>query len=282
MKQFFSSALLIIMIYLCNACHTPPKDKSMEVPESGELCFKADSSSEYLQFVIDHGKVKGRLLNTKEDEILVKSFSGELVPESSRSTYRSIEVTVSYADASDDKTWVIWLQKDGVNIKFDDEYLHYTKISNDEFSKLYNSLNETILTYKSTGFIVPKGEPLCYQSVSANANKRTTVREFFQLWNKDGKLKGRGAGYDEGGTIWDFDLHGTLEGTEMKVTVNYRAKGEAQHTVSETWRIDPKENRIYIKEYPRTVLSSNEYVNTGNEGFLNFVHSYFEKEDLVR
>lgn len=162
------------------------------------------------------------------------------------------------------------------------EFTHYAKVPCDTMDAIFNRLDETILTYKSTGFKLPKGEPVCYQSVSVNAYKRNDVYEYFQLWNKDGKIKGRGAGYSLGDPVWDFDFHGSIENNTMNITINYRKKGEESHSALEKWTIDPKENRIYIKDFKQSVMSTREYTTTGNEAFYNFVHSYFSKKDLVR
>lgn len=271
--------LFMLMSFLFCGCHQATEPKPITIPEKGELCFKADSSPEYLQLLIDHGKVEGRLLNLTENEVLVKRFISDIEPGTENSGYRSMNVDVSYADVSESKTWVILPEEDGLMIKFDNDYLHYTMIPNDSMANFYNRLYETILTYKSTGFKLPKGEAVCYRSVSS-ANGSYLI-EFFQLWNTNGKLKGRGAGQIYG-ELWDFDFHGTMEKNKMNVTVNYRKQGEAPRSVMETWTFDPKDKRIYIKNFPGTVLGAREYVVRDNDDFLTFVHSYFEKEERVR
>jgi hypothetical protein len=277
------ASLLMLCLCFLWACNHRGEKKSISVPESGEFCYKADSGQEYIQIRIDQGKVEGKLLNTAANEILIKSFSGHIVAGNEQGTPATLQVDVSYADGSDEQTWLLWFEENGLRIKYDAgamELTHYASIPNKEFATLFESLNETILTYKSTGFRLPKGKPLCYQAIRTASG--SYLLEYFQLWNTDGKIKGRGAGYYAGEPAWDFDFHGKQVKNTMKLTINYRKHGEEQHSVLETWTIDPKDQRIYIKSYPHSVLAKPEYVKADNEDFLNFVNSYFTKEDRVR
>lgn len=265
------------------ACHRPGH-LSVPAPESGEFCYKTDSSSpEYLQLTIHDGKVEGRLLNMSENAVLIKTFSGTIVHDSDPTGPSTLQVNVSYADVSSDKTWVIWFEKEGVRVKYDAnamEFTPYISMPNEDFSMIFGQLNETILSYKSTGFRLPKGTPVCYEAVRpANGSY---LSEYFQLWITNGKVKGRGAGYYLGEPVWDFDFHGKLIKKTMMLTVNYRKQGEVPHSVLETWTMDPESKRIFIKNNSPSVLSAGEYVETKCENFLNFVHSYFKKEDRVR
>jgi len=264
------------------SCHAPERP-SLPAPERGEFCYKIDSGAEYLQIKTDHGKIEGRIINTAEDEKLFQDFTGSSTAGNEANTATELQVAVSFADGVTDQNWLAWYEDGGLRLKYDPhavEFTHYKSIPCDSIQHLVQRLQETILSYKSTGFRLPKGEPVCYRSVSSAHG--SYLIEYFQLWNTDGKIKGRGAGYYAGDPVWDFDFHGTLTGTKLQATVNYRKTGEEQHSVIETWMLDPKSNRIKIRNFPKTVMGAGEYVNVDNADFLNFVHSYFEKGERVR
>lgn len=276
-----SFILLTPMCFLWS-CHAPERP-SLPAPERGEFCYKIDSGTEYLQIKTDHGKIEGRIINTAEDEKLFQDFTGSSTAGNEANTATELQVAVSFADGVTDQNWLAWYEDGGLRLKYDPhavEFTHYKSIPCDSIQRLVQRLQETILSYKSTGFRLPKGEPVCYRSVSSAHG--SYLIEYFQLWNTDGKIKGRGAGYYAGDPVWDFDFHGTLTGTKLQVTVNYRKTGEEQHSVIETWTLDPKSNRIKIRNFPKTVMGAGEYVNVDNADFLNFVHSYFEKGERVR
>lgn len=264
------------------ACHQS-EATSVAAPDSGEFCYKAPHGKEYIRLNIKGTEVDGYLINTSENQPLIRDFTGSLKPGSDAETGSELQVTLSHADARVDQTWHLSFEENGLRVKYDvnaREYTSYKTIPCDSIRAVFNRLNETILSYKSTGFRLPKGEPLCYQSVKPA--KGSYLLEFFQIWITDGKVKGRGAGYYSGDPVWDFDFHGSLEKNTLKVTVNYRKTGEEPHSVMETWTLDPKEQRIYVKNYPRSVLSTCEYVQAENKDFLNFVHSYFGKAERER
>lgn len=277
------ASLLILSLCFLWSCHNSGENKSVPAPESGEFCYKATKGHEYIRLSVNQGEVKGMLINRVENQPLIRDFSGKLVPEKDETNSSRMQVNVSYADVSVDQTWRVDFQKNGLQIKYDlnaREFSSYKAVPCDNVSAEISRLQKTVLSYKSTGFVLPKGEPLCYEATRpANGSY---LLEYFQLWILDGKVKGRGAGYYTGSPVWDFDFHGSLEKNTMLVTVNYRETGEEPHSVMEKWTIDPKEQRIYIKSYPNSVLASREYVQVENKDFLNFVYSYFRKEDRVR
>lgn len=283
--KFIRHMLLILTAALCSlsACNHSGENKSIPAPGSGEFCYKMDSGAEYLQIKLAQGKIEGRIINTAEHEKLFQDFTGSSTTGKEANDATELRVAVSFADGVSDQSWLAWYEEGGLRLKYDPhavEFTHYKSIPCDSIQRLVQNLQETILSYKSNGFRLPKGEPVCYRSVSPAHG--TYLIEYFQLWNTDGKIKGRGAGYYAGDPVWDFDFHGTLAGTKLQATVNYRKTGEEQHSVIETWTLDPKSDRIYIRNFPKTVMGAREYVNVDNADFLNFVHSYFEKKDLVR
>ncbi len=274
---------LILFLCLLWSCHNSGENTSVPSPESGEFCYKALKGNEYIRMSVNHGEVKGMLINRVENQPLIRDFSGKLVPEKDETNSSRMQVNLSYADVSVDQTWRVDFQKNGLQIKYDlnaRESSSYKVVSCDHVSAEISRLQKTVLSYKSIGFVLPKGEPICYEATRpANGSY---LLEYFQLWILDGKVKGRGAGYYTGSPVWDFDFHGSLEKNMMHVTVNYRETGEEPHSVMEKWTIAPKEQRIYIKSYPNSVLASREYVQVENKDFLNFVYSYFTKADRVR
>jgi hypothetical protein len=274
---------LILSLSLLWSCHTSEEYKSVPAPESGEFCYKALKGNEYIRLSVNHGEVNGMLINRVENQPLIRDLSGKLVPDKDETNSSRIQVNLSYADVSVDQTWLADFQKDGLQVKYDvnaRKFTSYKAVPCDSVSTEIQRLQETVLNYKNTSFILPKGEPLCYEATRpANGSY---LLEYFQLWIIGGKVKGRGAGYYTGSPVWDFDFHGSLEKNAMLVTINYRETGEKPHSVMEKWTIDPKEQRIYIKSYPNSVLATREYVQVENKDFLNFVYSYFTKEDRVR
>lgn len=275
--------LILPLCLLCGACRQNEASSFIVAPESGELCYRSHNGTEYIQLRLNHDTVEGLLLNTTENQVLIRSFTGLITPNDGEHKETRMQVSLTHADVSVDQTWRAGFEKDGIRMKYDanaHKYTPYIHISCDSVRKVLKGLERTILSYKSTGFIVPEGEPLCYEAVRpANGSY---LLEYFQLWIVDSKVKGRGAGYYTGSPVWDFDFHGSLEKNTMHVTVNYRETGENAHTVMETWMMDPKTQRILIKSYPNSVLATREYVPADNKDFLNFVHSYFPKQDRVR
>lgn len=277
-------SLLIPVFCLLWACRTGNEQTFLPAPESGEFCYTSRNRTEYIRLSVKHDTVEGMLLNKSENQVLIRNFTGTIIPKDDEHNDTRMQINLSHADVSVDQTWRVGFEKEGIRVKYDvnaREYASYSSVPCDSVSQVFRRLEKTILSYKSTGFIVPEGEPLCYEA--ARPANGSYLLEYFQLWILDGKVKGRGAGYYTGSPTWDFDFHGNLDkNNTMRVTINYRETGENARTVMETWILDPKTQRIFIKSYPNSVLATREYVPAENKDFLNFVHSYFTKEDRVR
>ncbi len=185
-----------------------------------------------------------------------------------------MRVTLLQAGVSVDQSWHVGFEEDGIRIKYDihaPEFTSYTPIHRDSFAHLFQRFQPMLRGDKNKNFIVPKGEPLCYCSI--RNPKWIYMMEFFQLWILDGgEIKGRGAGYDAATPWWNFEFYGTLDKDTIQVTIHHRSWDEKLRIVKETWTFDPKKQKIFIKNYPDTVLGVWEYEKIEYKGLIR---SYF-------
>lgn len=246
-------------------------NQSIPTPESGEFCYQSPNGEQYIRLNLNKGEVKGTLINLSEDKPLVRDFTGSIVPGDNENAGTHMHVTLSQAGVSVDQSWHVVFEEDGIRIKYDihaPEFTSYTPFHRDSFAHLSQRFQPMLHGEKNKDFIVPKGEPLCFDSI--RNPKWIYMKELMQFWILDGgEVKGRGAGFDAASPWWNFEFYGTLDKGILNVKVHrLDALNSNLRIMNETWTIDLEKRKIYIKNHPNTLLSVWEYDQIENKGLI--------------
>lgn len=248
-------------------------DKLM-LPEKS--CFKSNFSEEYIQLEFnENGEIKGQLLNREKSKRWIQGFTGNVICDVDvAQNIFAIKVNIAYQDAIATKIWLIDLDKNTMSLREskNSSKLNYNSIGCDSMTRVLRYFNTNILGQQTNKIALLESDPTCYKFVPANPNKGNYYYEFFQLWNEDGRITGRGIGYFTGDAGWTFNFTGNQTSpTTLKVSVDLKKKKNKTITISETWVIDPQKHTIKVNS-PNKDRNQLLYEATECENFINFAH----------
>ena len=255
--------------YSCNSA----KDKENNAPQNGELYFKLDNEEvqEYLHMSFNDGKIEGKIFTTEDfaGEVFY-SFKGDLTQDS------ILKVKVHYSTDDVVENWIVHFEKNKISLKNSlgrTEMFSYLAVASDQMpdATKYESVEDVRSAEEGEGHENPA--TICYESLYPKGNRHIVIREYIQLWNINGSITGRGAGFSEGDPEWSFDFTGSqVNDTIIEVKANYTQEGVAPFSTSETWIVDMEKGSLHLKEIiPASLRSIGTWLTFSNRLKVDFL-----------
>lgn len=248
--QKLSHRVLIycIIVSLFQACSPSPSIAEKGFPKNGTWYLQRNNSkSEYIQLEFKNGKLEGNFF--MEEEYYGKvyyTFKGQVLSDT------VLQTLMAYSTDDIDRDWLIHKNGKTVSIKniLDrTETNFYTLIDSNAMPPLSNYSSVADIEKEDNEEELQDSPTECFYSYYPSGNKRTVFREYIQLWNEDGVITGKGAGYSEGDPEWSFTFSGTLTNdTILELNANYKQDGKSPFSTSEIWVLDLNKGFIRIKQ----------------------------------
>lgn len=240
-----------IILYLTAACSPKNEKQSDELPGQGSLYLSTNGSGtpEFVKLNFNGKKITGKVYKEQDQNKWYNSFGGEVISDS------LIQVHVAFQDAELLENWVLENNRKTITIKN-----MMGRASPVIYSKIQASEMPDTTLYIFAGDVDPSSErgsgdtvfnapSFCFYTYSPSGlNRRITYREYVQMWQKNNRIFGWGAGSAEGFKDWRFIFEAKNKNdTLLDVNVIYKLSEGNELHCAEKWRLTSTRESLNIR-----------------------------------
>lgn len=251
----FSAMLSVVFFSIFMSCTYVSDNDRLLYPQEGVQCYQTNEKEgvSHLKLSISEREVKGILLFY--DEVsgnIYYDFSGEVINDS------LYNINIHYLSDKIEQQWTLKINADHLEISgisLADTKLEFSALPCDKFPdiSLYYSMED--IEKDNEGEAYENPELNCFYMYYPSGAKRTMIREYIQVRNRNGVLSGLGAGSSEGDADWSFSFKGHFtQGDTAEITGVYKREGEDAFVSNETWIINFEQNTLKLDKSKPTDL----------------------------